>query len=219
MELKQIRMQRLRELQSELGADGPVELGKAIGRKANQTSDLLSGRASFGEKVARSIEQHAGLPSGWLDEADLEATPLRFSKLPAAWLAVLPLGADPATPFNPHETALSGSLNLSREWMRALGLEDPEALRYLHISDDLMEPTLMRADVLLVDTSVRDSRRDGIHVLHVGDRLLVRRLRLRLDRNIEVSADSSTVKSTDVAEPTDLRVLGRAVWVWRGRKL
>ena len=67
MSLKEIRISRLKQLQAELGASGPVALAKAIGRKTNQTSDLLHGRASFGEKVARSIEEHVGLPPGWLD--------------------------------------------------------------------------------------------------------------------------------------------------------
>lgn len=62
-----IRIARLKKL---AGARGPVEFGQYIGRKTNQTSDLLAGRASFGEKVARAIEEHAGLPEGWLDQPD-----------------------------------------------------------------------------------------------------------------------------------------------------
>lgn len=68
MPLKHIRIERLRQLQAERKIPGPVEFGKLIGRKANQVSDLLSGRASFGEKVARSIEAAARLPDGWLDQ-------------------------------------------------------------------------------------------------------------------------------------------------------
>lgn len=67
MSLKLIRIQRLKEFAALRGLDGPVALGAAIGRKANQVSDLLNNRGSFGEKLARSIEEAAGLPSGWLD--------------------------------------------------------------------------------------------------------------------------------------------------------
>lgn len=67
MSLKQIRIARLKQFQSEKRADGPVELGRLIGKSTQQTSDLLSGRAPFGEKVAHSIEDAAGLPQGWLD--------------------------------------------------------------------------------------------------------------------------------------------------------
>lgn len=52
---------------------GPVQLGRAIGKSASQASDLLSGKASFGEKVARSIEAFAGLDVNWLDNLEEDA--------------------------------------------------------------------------------------------------------------------------------------------------
>lgn len=76
MTLKGTRIQRLKLLARMKGDLGPVELGRLIGKKPNQTSDLLSGQASFGEKVARSIEAFAGLPDRWLDiEADQDSWP------------------------------------------------------------------------------------------------------------------------------------------------
>lgn len=69
MSLKLIRIARLKQFAHTRQLVGPVDIGKAIGKKANQTSDLLSGTAPFGEKVARSIEVAAKLPDGWLDEA------------------------------------------------------------------------------------------------------------------------------------------------------
>lgn len=68
MSLKSIRINRLKQLQSDRRITGPAELGKLIGKSTSQAADLLSGRAPFGEKVARSIEESAGLPDGWLDQ-------------------------------------------------------------------------------------------------------------------------------------------------------
>ena len=65
--LKETRIKRLAQLMKDRRLSGPAELGRLIGKKTNQTSDLLSGRASFGEKVARDIEEKAGLPYGTLD--------------------------------------------------------------------------------------------------------------------------------------------------------
>ena len=72
MSLKLIRISRLKQFATMRGLDGPVDIGKAIGKKPNQTSDLLSGKAPFGEKVALSITEFAGLPLGWLDTLDAE---------------------------------------------------------------------------------------------------------------------------------------------------
>jgi hypothetical protein len=62
-----VRRTRLKLFADKRDLHGPTELGAAIGRKANQTSDLLHGRARFGEKLARDIEIAADLPIGWLD--------------------------------------------------------------------------------------------------------------------------------------------------------
>jgi len=69
---KLVRIHMLRQFAHHRGLTGPTEIGKAIGKPANQTADLLAGRANFGEKVARSIEENAGLPNKWLDSIDME---------------------------------------------------------------------------------------------------------------------------------------------------
>lgn len=73
MSLKLIRMQRLKLFAVQRALFGPVVLGVAIGKSTSQASDLITGTASFGEKVARSIEDFARLPVNWLDTLDESA--------------------------------------------------------------------------------------------------------------------------------------------------
>lgn len=70
MSLKLVRIERLKELMRLRGLNGPTALGVAINKSTAQTANLLAGIGSFGEKVARSIEEYAGLPLGWLDTLD-----------------------------------------------------------------------------------------------------------------------------------------------------
>ncbi len=67
MSLKLIRIERLKEFAKLRGLKGPTELGNAIGKSTAQVANLLSGVAAFGEKIARSIETNAELPTNWLD--------------------------------------------------------------------------------------------------------------------------------------------------------
>lgn len=68
MDLKPVRIERLKQFaKSRSVVDNPSGLGQLIGKEPNQVYNLLSGKASFGEKVARSIESKAGLPRYWLD--------------------------------------------------------------------------------------------------------------------------------------------------------
>ena len=86
MSLKLIRIQRLKLFAAQKSLFGPVVLGVAIGKSTSQASDLLSGKASFGEKVARSIEEFANLPMNWLDMIDegrtIEAGPVLRGRVP-----------------------------------------------------------------------------------------------------------------------------------------
>lgn len=47
---------------------GPADLSRKFGRRTSFWTDLRAGRKSFGEKLARSIEQTAELAPGSLDE-------------------------------------------------------------------------------------------------------------------------------------------------------
>jgi hypothetical protein len=97
MDLKDIRVERLKLFARKHGVESsPGELARLIGKKPNQVTNLLGKHSSFGEKVARSIEQAAGLSAGWLDvegaeddarpsdhlAADLAELAAQVSKLP-----------------------------------------------------------------------------------------------------------------------------------------
>jgi phage repressor protein C with HTH and peptisase S24 domain len=219
MTLKLIRIQRLKQLQVERGAAGPAELGKIIGRQGNQTSDLLHGRKSFGEKVARSIEEFAGLPPGWLDDGGDDQTrsggPSHRKRRASEDSISVPLlgAAGSSEPF-----MFSLPLALSRNWVNALpSVTDTDNLRLFQVSDGSMQPTFGRGDALLVDIGVRDLTRDGVHLIHAHGRTHVRRLRLRIDGSVEVSEDSPTSRTVEVLPVTRLKITGRVVWAWLSR--
>jgi hypothetical protein len=66
-----------------------ARLAELIGRKATQTSDMLRGEKSFGEKIARDIEAKLGLRRYYLDGQDDEA-PANYRDLIAAYDGLLP---------------------------------------------------------------------------------------------------------------------------------
>lgn len=216
MALKLIRIRRLKQLQSDRGALGPVALGKLIGRKANQTSDLLHGRAPFGERVARSIEEHAGLPFGWLDVEDLPADLSGSPVSPPDGLLAVPALRDPFLRELPD--TFGSPLHLEKGWVaRFPAVSNPENLRFFQMPDDGMQPTLGRGDVLLVDVGTRKLARDGVHLLQAQDRVQVRRIRIRIDGTVEVSEDSPTHRSVENIRASDLKIAGRVLWAWTGR--
>jgi SOS-response transcriptional repressor LexA len=70
MDMPTIRRANLTRLFNRLSPDDVTGFGKIIGKSQSATSDLLLGRKSFGEKMARSIEKNAGWPMMSLDASD-----------------------------------------------------------------------------------------------------------------------------------------------------
>lgn len=230
MTAKLIRIARLKQFAKERGIDGPVALGQAIGRKTNQASDLISGRASFGEKVARSIEGFAGLPAGWLDNDELG----EIARPPAKRGG----GVAPRDEFDVPVLAVSGSmgpgadsmpeevvvgrLTVSPQWVSRTikPLTKLENLRFIHGYGDSMDPTFADGDILLVDIGVNEPKIDGVYVMEANDRIYIKRVRQRIDGSYEISSDNPTVKTVDVLDGSHhVEVRGRVVWAWNGKKL
>lgn len=67
-----IRLENLRDLKQQKGW-GPVDFAREFGRRVSYWSDVLradTSNKSFGEKVARSVEEKLGLPRHALDNPD-----------------------------------------------------------------------------------------------------------------------------------------------------
>lgn len=70
MDIQDVRRRNLRAFMDRECGGVQAELARRIGLSPSQTADTLSGRKSFGEKVARQIEETAGLRPFALDIDD-----------------------------------------------------------------------------------------------------------------------------------------------------
>lgn len=68
MSQKLIRVERLKLLMDSRGYTSVRDFATSLGKNYTQISDVLRGKIPFGEKLARSIEHNAQVPTGWLDE-------------------------------------------------------------------------------------------------------------------------------------------------------
>jgi len=102
-----------------------------------------------------------------------------------------------------------GALRFSQSWLRGMGL-DPARLTTIAVAGDSMVPTLNDGDEILVDQS-RQIPRDGIHVVRVGDVLLVKRIDMGRPGRVRLRSDNAIYEPIDLA-PDEVAVIGRVVW-------
>lgn len=168
---------------------------------------------------------------GWMDNLDQVVAPqfsaeLSPSPSPGAPSVLVPLLANAGSMGQgtdvEHDDVMVGAIALSPDWVaKRVRPTSLAALRFIHAYGDSMHPTFEDGDVLLVDTGRRDtSGADGIYVLATERRVFIKRVTERLDGVLEVTSDNPTVRTVQELDGKgQLRVLGRVLWVWNGRKL
>lgn len=171
MSLKLIRIQRLKEFAAARGLDGPVAIGTAIGRKYNQVSDLLNGRGSFGEKLARSIEESAGLSQGWLDTledvANTEPGPLIRGRVPLLSAVQAGMYKEYVDNFHPGD----GGLELI-----PTSVPVKKHTFALRVSGDSMEPDFKEGMILVVEPEMDPLPGDYVIVKNGSDETTFKQL-------------------------------------------
>lgn len=120
-----------------------------------------------------------------------------------------------------NEDVVAGTLLLTRSFvLHRVQPSSPSALRFLHAYGDSMSPTLNSGDIVLVDTGATAIDIDGVYVLEAHGRLFIKRVRQRLDGSYEISSDNPAHKTVDVLDGShEVRVIGRVLWAWNGRKM
>lgn len=200
--------------------------------KLNQgeISALLKDK-SFGGVKARNLEAATGMPERYLEERPLTGhipKPLTsaLASIEAVNLIRIPLLANCGS-MGPGNEVLDadyvvGDLALSAHWINQhIRPGNLRELKFIHAHGESMAPSFSDGDVLLVDVGSRDpSSLEGVYVLEANEKIFIKRVRMRMDGALEVSSDNINIKTVDVLNGDhQLRVLGRVVWAWNGKKL
>ncbi|KQM13103.1 S24 family peptidase [Novosphingobium sp. Leaf2] len=129
----------------------------------------------------------------------------------APWIDIprLAVGASAGPGAEPDGELVFDSIRFSWRWLRAMGLQ-PDRLSTIVVAGDSMEPTLRHGDEILVDRVPR-TWRDGIHVVRLGDSLLVKRLDTSRPGTLMLISDNPAYPPVEIAA-ADVEVIGRVVW-------
>ncbi|MFN3989067.1 MAG: helix-turn-helix transcriptional regulator [Erythrobacter sp.] len=128
-----------------------------------------------------------------------------------AWVEVprLDLGASAGPGRVAEGEAAFDTFRFSRRWLAEQGLDGAQ-LSAITVAGDSMEPLLNDGDEILVDRSPRPFR-DGIHVVRLGDTLLVKRVAQAGAGRLALLSQNLAYPPIDVAAD-EVAIIGRVVW-------
>ena len=188
-------------------------LSELIGRNSTYLQQFIrkGSPRKLEENDRRTLAQFFGI-----DEAELGAPEDNSSASPAKtakreWIDVprLALGASAGPGLLAAEELPIGAFRFGARWLREQGF-DPAQLSAIRVEGDSMESTLRDGDEILVDRTPRGLR-DGIHVVRVGEALLVKRLATGRPGVIALVSDNPAYTALDLT-PGEVEVIGRVVW-------
>lgn len=140
----------------------------------------------------------------WLNEVDFSMLPFYDVQASAG------PGRVPA-----HEL-LNGVVAFDRKLLLELGAK-PDRCEVIWAQGDSMQPTIPDGSLLVLDPTQTAFRNGHIMVINVGDDLLVKRIRRRLDGLIDLISDNPVYPPETIGRDTieQLRVVGRVVYFCR----
>jgi phage repressor protein C with HTH and peptisase S24 domain len=127
------------------------------------------------------------------------------------WVEVprLDLGASAGPGRVPGGEAAFDTFRFSRRWLEEQGLARAQ-LSAIRVEGDSMEPLLNDGDEILVDRSPR-AFRDGIHVVRLGDTLMVKRVASAGPGRVALLSQNLAYPPVEVAAE-EVEIIGRVVW-------
>ena len=127
------------------------------------------------------------------------------------WVDVprLDLGASAGPGRVAGNEAAFDTFRFSRRWLAEQGLERAQ-LSAITVEGDSMEPLLNNGDEILVDCSPRPFR-DGIHVVRLGDTLMVKRVANAGPGRVALLSQNYAYPPVEVAAE-EVAIIGRVVW-------
>lgn len=202
-----------------------LELAQARGVSLAALSELLGRNPSYLQQFIRKgsprklEEQDRATLARFLgvgEEELREAKDKSYVKPPRRreggdWVEVprLDLGAAAGAGRIPGGEAAFDAFRFSRRWLEEQGLGRAE-LSAIRVEGDSMEPLLNDGDEILVDRSPR-AFRDGIHVVRLGDTLMVKRVASAGPGRIALLSQNLAYPPVEVAAE-EVAIIGRVVW-------
>ena len=183
-------------------------------------SQLINGKAAFGEKAARRIEKDYGMEEKYLDRnEDLLSSDSQnyvvFS------LYDIQASAGPGRTIKEYPQVLR-QVSVLESWARqALGNCDFSNVKLITANGTSMEGTISNGDVLFVDVSVRHFDGDGIYVISRSEELHVKRLQRLHGMKLAIISDnkSNKTETLNAQEANEVVICGRVLAAWNLKRL
>ncbi|HGM5387451.1 S24 family peptidase [Serratia sp. 201] len=181
-------------------------------KEKSYLSQLMTGKASFGEKAARRLEQSYGMPSGFLDGTDDERIAEQESQNFKIEVLDVQASAGPGV-INSEVVQTIRSIEYTDDHaVQMFGGKQASQIKMITVDGDSMAGTIELGDAIFVDVSKDYFSGDGIYVFLYKNHLHVKRLQMLPD-HLLVHSDNPEYVDWVITEENEnkLKVIGKVL--------
>lgn len=109
----------------------------------------------------------------------------------------------------------NGFMALDENWIRRELGSQPENLAIIKACGNSMEPTIRSGDRLLIDMKTGQLVDGTMYVIHVNDGLVVKRIKLRINGNIDLLSDNQEFGCETISAKDQIQIAGKVLWVFK----
>jgi phage repressor protein C with HTH and peptisase S24 domain len=80
----------------------------------------------------------------------------------------------------------------------------------INVDGDSMEPTLQNGSIVFIDRTQTNIKKDGIYIASTNAGLFIKRIRQRVDGNVELISDNK-LYSAEIMSPEEINIVGRVI--------
>lgn len=208
---------RLVELDAELETDLTEQERSEVAELRRATQELIAAERHYIQHFASRSGRRSGSPStGALPQRRDHAVQTSPYKNELVHLPLFDIEASAGLGVPVGPEVRLGAIAFDPVFLRAQGAR-PDQCSIIAASGDSMQPAIPDGSLLVVDHSQKEIRNGHIMVVNVGEDLLVKRVRRRLDGLIELISDNPAYAPETLGPDTlaQLRVVGRVVYFCR----
>ncbi|NRA88115.1 MAG: helix-turn-helix transcriptional regulator [Rhizobiales bacterium] len=118
---------------------------------------------------------------------------------------------------NGQHEVVENHIAFKKEWLKRHDI-NPAFASAITVTGDSMDPTIRNGDTLLIDTSIKEIRDNGIYIVVVNGMTMVKRVHIKLNRSITLISDNLNYPDEEIIfdETHQLHIAGRVMWFGRG---
>lgn len=208
-----------------------AKLNEVLGRKRydgtlhqikNKTKTPSSSRErTMGAEIARNIEIRLHLPPGWMDVTHLgsEENELKSSDsyLKSTINRIKSYKINDNPPSNILNHIFEGEMKLSDFFIKSvLNPTSEENLRFIPITDNSLKSVVKEGDALIVDFGVNEFKKDGVYLIKIGDKEMIRFISINYEGGYIIRTDDYSQILSDISK---IKILARGIYVCSGTRI